>query len=96
MSEPHYTYRVEWSPEDGEWVGLVAEFPSLSWLAPDPVDAVRGVRDLVTEAVADMRETGETPPEPLAERRTAARCSCARRPSCTGASPSRPPSRACR
>ena len=69
MSEPHYTYRVEWSPEDGEWVGLVAEFPSLSWLAPDPVDAVRGVRDLVTEAVADMRETGETPPEPLAERR---------------------------
>jgi predicted HicB family RNase H-like nuclease len=69
VSEQHYTYRVEWSPEDGEWVGLVAEFPSLSWLAPDPVDAMRGVRDLVDEVVADMRETGETPPESLAERR---------------------------
>jgi predicted HicB family RNase H-like nuclease len=69
VSELHYTYRVEWSPEDGEWVGLVAEFPSLSWLAADEVDAMRGVRDLVDEVVADMRETGETPAEPLAERR---------------------------
>ena len=28
-----YTYRVTWSEEDGEYVGLCAEFPSLSWLA---------------------------------------------------------------
>src|ERR1700682_5150714 len=69
MSERHYTYRVEWSPEDGEWVGLVAEFPSLSWLAADPVDAVRGIRDVVEGVVADMEETGDLPPEPLAERR---------------------------
>lgn len=26
----HYTYRVNWSGEDGEYVGLCAEFPSLS------------------------------------------------------------------
>jgi predicted HicB family RNase H-like nuclease len=69
VSELHYTYRAEWSPEDDEWVGLVAEFPSLSWLAADPVAAMQGVRDLVEGVVADMRETGETPPEPLAERR---------------------------
>jgi predicted HicB family RNase H-like nuclease len=69
VSELHYTYRVEWSPEDEEWVGLVAEFPSLSWLEPDPVDAMRGIRDLVGEVVADMREEGETPPAPLADRR---------------------------
>jgi predicted HicB family RNase H-like nuclease len=69
VSELHYTYRVEWSPEDDEWVGLVAEFPSLSWLAADPVAAMQGIRDLVEGVVADMRETGETPPEPLAERR---------------------------
>jgi len=30
----HYTYRVAWSVEDGEHVATVAEFPSLSWLAP--------------------------------------------------------------
>ena len=29
-----YTYRITWSSEDGEHVGLCAEFPSLSWLAP--------------------------------------------------------------
>src|SRR6266481_5844564 len=32
----HYTYRVAWSVEDGEHVATVAEFPSLSWLAPTP------------------------------------------------------------
>ena len=26
----HYTYRVTWSAEDGEHLGLCAEFPSLS------------------------------------------------------------------
>ena len=35
----HYTYRVAWSVEDGEDVATVAEFPSLSWLAPTPVEA---------------------------------------------------------
>ncbi|MDQ5918495.1 MAG: hypothetical protein QG660_1608, partial [Pseudomonadota bacterium] len=33
MSVDHYTYRVTWSAEDGEHVGLCAEFPSLSWRA---------------------------------------------------------------
>ena len=28
-----YTYRITWSAEDGENVGLCAEFPSLNWLA---------------------------------------------------------------
>jgi predicted HicB family RNase H-like nuclease len=69
VSELHYTYRVEWSPEDEEWVGLVAEFPSLSWLDPDPLEALRGVRDLVDGVVEDMRESGEVPPTPLADRR---------------------------
>ncbi len=29
MTQDHFTYRVTWSPEDGEHVGLCAEFPSL-------------------------------------------------------------------
>jgi hypothetical protein len=28
-----YTYRVTWSEDDNEYVGLCAECPSLSWLA---------------------------------------------------------------
>ena len=30
MTQDHFTYRVTWSPEDREHVGLCAEFPSLS------------------------------------------------------------------
>lgn len=59
-----YTYRVTWSDEDGEHVGLCAEFPSLSWLAPTPARALAGIRRVVRDSLSDMRSTGETPPEP--------------------------------
>lgn len=68
MKFDHYTYRVTWSPEDGEHVGLCTEFPSLSWLAPTPEAALLGIRQVVTEAVADMQASGEPIPEPLAEK----------------------------
>jgi predicted HicB family RNase H-like nuclease len=68
MSADHYTYRVTWSPEDGEHVGLCAEFPSLSWLAKTPEAALKGVRQVVAEAVADMSANGEEVPLPLAEK----------------------------
>ncbi len=37
-----YTYRVIWSDEDGEYAGLCAEFPSLSWLAATLDTALAG------------------------------------------------------
>ena len=61
-----YTYRVTWSEDDAEYVGLCAEFPSLSWLAATPEAALKGIRKLVAEVVADMASTGEQIPEPLA------------------------------
>lgn len=64
----HYTYRITWSAEDNENVGLCAEFPSLSWIAPSPEEALAGIRRIVDEVVCDMRTTGETPPKPMAER----------------------------
>lgn len=68
MSADHYTYRITWSSEDGEHVGLCAEFPSLSWLAPTPEAALSGIRELVVGVVADMRAAGEEIPQPLAEK----------------------------
>lgn len=68
MSVDHYTYRVTWSPDDGEHVGLCAEFPSLSWLAETPEAALRGIRQIVSDVVADMQTSGETVPLPLAEK----------------------------
>ena len=69
MNVDHYTYRVTWSAEDGEHVGLCAEFPSLSWLAGTPQAALAGIRETVAAVVADMRAGGEEVPVPIAERR---------------------------
>ena len=64
----HYTYRVTWSAEDEEYVGLCAEFPSLSWLASTQEGAFSGIRVLVADCIADMQANNETPPEPMADR----------------------------
>jgi predicted HicB family RNase H-like nuclease len=61
-----YTYRVTWSEADAEHVGLCAEFPSLSWLAQTPEAALKGIRKLVGEVIADMLRDKEAVPEPLA------------------------------
>lgn len=65
----HYTYRVSWSGEDGEFIATVAEFPSLSWLHPDQGKALSGLVKLVDEIVADLEEAGESIPDPIADRR---------------------------
>jgi predicted RNase H-like HicB family nuclease len=66
VDHQHYTYRVTWSEEDGEHVALCAEFPSLSYLAEKPTNALQGVVKLVGEVVADMDANGEPVPEPIA------------------------------
>lgn len=63
-----YTYRVTWSEEDQEHVGLCIEFPSLSWLAESPEKALKGIRRLVRDCVKDMNENGEEIPEPLSSK----------------------------
>ena len=64
-----YTYRVTWSEEDEEFVGLCAEFPKLSWLAASPEEALKGVRSLIKDCVEDMSENGEDIPRPIATRK---------------------------
>jgi len=68
LKNDRYTYRVTWSEEDGEYVGLCAEFPSLSWLAPTPEAALEGIRQVVADVVADLEASGEPVPEPIAIR----------------------------
>jgi predicted HicB family RNase H-like nuclease len=60
-----YTYRVTWSEEDQEYVGLCIEFPSLSWLETQPEKALKGIRSLVAESIKDILKGGEKAPEPL-------------------------------
>jgi predicted HicB family RNase H-like nuclease len=63
-----FTYRVTWSDEDQEYVGLCAEFPSLSWLEASPEKTLQGNRKLVKEVVANLKRSKDSVPEPISTR----------------------------
>ncbi len=69
LKNDYYTYRVTWSAEDNEYIGLCTEFPSLSWLADTHDHALQGIRELIAEVVEDMRINNEVEPEPIATKR---------------------------
>lgn len=68
IKNDHYTYRVTWSEDDKEYIGLCTEFPSLSWIDSSPEAALNGVRNLVFDVVVDMKKNNETIPEPIASK----------------------------
>jgi predicted HicB family RNase H-like nuclease len=73
MTTDHYTYRVSWSPNDEEYVATCAEFPSLSWLAEEDVAALRGIKQLVQDVVADLVANGEPLPMAFADQQFSGR-----------------------
>ena len=68
LKNDHYTYKVTWSEEDNEYVGLCAELPGLSWLSKSPESALTGIRKLVAEIIKDMEKNGEKIPQPFANK----------------------------
>ena len=68
LENDRYTYHVTWAEEHNEYVGLCVEFPSLSWLAPTPEEALEGIRRVTADVVSDLKASGELVPEPLAIR----------------------------
>jgi len=68
LRNDRYSYRVTWSDADQEYVGLCAEFPSVSWLSGSHEAALKGVRKLVSSIVDDLKKNGELIPEPIATR----------------------------
>jgi len=69
LKSDRYTYRITWSPDDQEYVGLCVEFLSLSWLAESPEASLDGIRKIVAEVVQDMISKGESPPLPLSSKK---------------------------
>lgn len=63
-----YTFRVQWSEEDHEFVGLCAELPSLSWLAASREEALKGIAKVAKHTVKDLAAGGEPVPLPLTDR----------------------------
>jgi predicted HicB family RNase H-like nuclease len=69
LKNDHYTYRVTWSEDDSEYVGLCIEFPSLSWLSESPESALSGIREVVSDVVHDLAKNKEKIPSPLANKK---------------------------
>jgi predicted HicB family RNase H-like nuclease len=69
LMNDRYTYRITWSMEDNEYVGLCVEFPGLSWLDTVPEEALKGIRQVVAGVITDMETNGETPPEPISTKK---------------------------
>lgn len=60
-----YTYRVFWSADDQSFVASVAEFPSLSCVGDSQTEALLGMTEVVSDALAILEEDGDKIPEPL-------------------------------
>jgi len=69
LKNDRYAYRVIWSANDDEYLGLCAEFPSLSWLAGTPEAALKGIRRVVAEGIKILEADGDSIPVPLSNRK---------------------------
>ena len=73
MEAKFYTYRVFWSEEDQEFVGLCSEFPGMSWLDEDPQQTFTGIMALVQECINDLMANQEQVPVPLTKKQYSGR-----------------------
>ncbi len=48
------TYKVIYSEEDKEYVGLCDQFPGLSWLEPTEADALEGIKKTANEVLFEL------------------------------------------
>lgn len=61
MTIDKYTFSV--NEFEGDFVGTCKEFPSISWCAETKEEALREIKTLVTETLADLKKSGEPVPE---------------------------------
>ncbi|MCP4217725.1 MAG: type II toxin-antitoxin system HicB family antitoxin [bacterium] len=60
-----YTYKIEWSEEDGVFLGRCLEFPGLTAHGDTTEAALKEIKGVVGESVKWMKEEDKTVPEPL-------------------------------
>lgn len=90
----HYTYRVAWSPQHGEYVGSCLELPFLRREGATAQEAIGAIEAAVDYYIEDPG--GETLPTPMADRSYSGTIVVRTSRSCTASSPWKPPSRGCR
>ncbi|MBN1820491.1 MAG: toxin-antitoxin system HicB family antitoxin [Prolixibacteraceae bacterium] len=68
-SEEKYTFRIEWSEEDGVFVARCLEFPGLGAHGDTQEKALQEIKTVVRESLDWLREEGKPVPEPLGLRK---------------------------
>jgi predicted HicB family RNase H-like nuclease len=64
-----YTYRVEWSEEDGVHIARCLEFSSLSAHGKSPEAALSELKSVVSHSIEWLKEAGESVPAPYGQTR---------------------------
>ncbi|MEP6902819.1 MAG: toxin-antitoxin system HicB family antitoxin [Actinomycetota bacterium] len=64
----HYLYSVGWFEADKTFVARVAEFPSLAAHGDTQEELMRKIKSVVEFVVNDLKESGESLPEPFGRR----------------------------
>lgn len=64
-----YTFKVEWSEEDGVHIGSCLEFPSLHGHGKNSSLALREIKKVLLHTIAWMKENGENIPEPIGSKK---------------------------
>jgi len=73
VMQQNYTYRAEWDPERREFFARCLEFPGRYAEAFTAHEAIAALETVVTEALAEMAEFGQTPPDSLTDHRYSGR-----------------------
>ncbi len=63
-----YTYRLQWLPDYGEYLGTCVEMPYMRRQAATAQLAVTAIEEAVDEYISGLRRTGDDVPQPLSER----------------------------
>jgi predicted HicB family RNase H-like nuclease len=64
-----YTFRVEWSEDDGIHIASCLEFPSLQAHGNNSTSALKEIKKALAHTIEWMNENGETIPEPIGSRK---------------------------
>lgn len=70
---PRYTYRAEWSPDTGNYIGLCLEFPVQFAYGGTAAKAIAAIEEEVSAYVAEMVADGFDPPPSLTDRKYSGR-----------------------
>lgn len=73
VMQQNYTYRAEWDPERREYFARCLQFPGRYAEAFTAHEAIAALETVVTEALAEMAEFGQTPPDSLTDHRYSGR-----------------------